>query len=529
MQLRNLTFGLGLYRHLSETISRRFTRRSSGAGDSGSSTSLAAATAPLSSGPRLLILIFLLLVGAFVSSRWINSSMIIASSTTGTPGLSPSNSQAKGPPWPPLACPAANQSAHITCPSQTPPPSYRTSSEPSASCPAFFRWIHEDLRPWAATGITTEMVERARRTATFRLVVLGGRAYVERYGRSFQTRDVFTIWGILQLLRRYPGQVPDLDIMFDCVDYPILKKATYHGGRNALAPPPLFRYCGDDSTLDLVFPDWSFWGWPEINIPPWEPMLKDLKQGNERVKWMDREPYAYWKGNPAVAAWRRDLLRCNVSDAHDWHARLYAQDWERESRQGYKDSKVANQCLHRYKIYIEGSAWSVSEKYILACDSPTLLVKPRNYDFFTRGLMPLEHYWPIRDDDKCRSIEFAVDWGNNHKQKAQAMGREASLFVQEQLKMDYVYDYMFHMLNEYAKLFRFKPTKPPKAIEYCSEFMACPAQGLDKKFMVESIVKAPQVTKPCTLPPPFHPSELKKLMRRKVDSIKQVEHWERKA
>ena len=71
----------------------------------------------------------------------------------------------------------------------------------------------------------------------------------------------------------------------------------------------------------------------------------------------------------------------------------------------------------RYKVYIEGSAWSVSEKYILACDSPTLLVKPHYYDFFTRVLIPGHHYWPIKEDDKCRSIKFAVDWGNNHKQR----------------------------------------------------------------------------------------------------------------
>lgn len=81
----------------------------------------------------------------------------------------------------------------------------------------------------------------------------------------------------------------------------------------------------------------------------------------------------------------------------------------------------------RYKIYIEGSAWSVSEKYILACDSLTLLVKPRYYDFFSRGLFPLQHYWPIKDNDKCRSIEFAVDWGNTHKQKV-GPRRLSSLF-----------------------------------------------------------------------------------------------------
>lgn len=71
----------------------------------------------------------------------------------------------------------------------------------------------------------------------------------------------------------------------------------------------------------------------------------------------------------------------------------------------------------RYKIYVEGNAWSVSEKYILACDSVTLVIMPRYYDFFTRNLVPTVHYWPINEDQKCRSIKFAVDWGNKHTTK----------------------------------------------------------------------------------------------------------------
>uniref|UniRef100_A0A453SV90 Glycosyl transferase CAP10 domain-containing protein n=1 Tax=Aegilops tauschii subsp. strangulata TaxID=200361 RepID=A0A453SV90_AEGTS len=43
-------------------------------------------------------------------------------------------------------------------------------------------------------------------------------------------------------------------------------------------------------------------------------------------------------------------------------------DWIKESKAGYKKSYLASLCTHRYKIYIEGSAWPVSEKYIIACD-----------------------------------------------------------------------------------------------------------------------------------------------------------------
>jgi hypothetical protein len=30
--------------------------------------------------------------------------------------------------------------------------------------------------------------------------------------------------------------------------------------------------------------------------------------------------------------------------------------------------------------------------------------------------MPIQHYWPVHNDNKCDSIKYAVDWGNSHKQ-----------------------------------------------------------------------------------------------------------------
>ncbi|KAL4191073.1 hypothetical protein AMTRI_Chr07g27780 [Amborella trichopoda] len=474
-----------------------------------------------------LLFLLALFIGAIISARWIDVSTLSAKGAKELAARSkPSvykSPQKPRPPLPerPLNCTPIN----TNCSSLPWPPfpSIQNLDPPTSTCPDYFRWIHEDLKPWKGTGITQEMVERARRTATFRLLVIDGKVYVERYAKAYQCRDDFTIWGMLQLFRRYSGRVPDLDLMFDCVDWPVVKRWDYRG---RVVPPPLFRYCGDKDSLDIVFPDWSFWGWPEINIEPWEALLKDLDDGNKKIKWMNRDPTAYWKGNPYVADTRKDLLKCNVTETQDWNARVYVQDWIKESQQGYKESNLANQCTHRYKIYIEGSAWSVSEKYILACDSPTLLVTPHYYDFFTRALMPTHHYWPIKGDDKCRSIKYAVDWGNSHKQKAQAIGKTASSFILEDVKMAYVYDYMFHLLSEYSKLLRYKPKVPEKAVQYCSESMACPAKGNYEKFMKESFVKVPSDSEPCILPPPFEPPALQLLLRRKANAIKQVETWE---
>ncbi|KAM1584775.1 hypothetical protein ACFX1Z_037722 [Malus domestica] len=473
-----------------------------------------------------------IIASATLSSFWVQTSNFqIGSSTNQTIVVSDKFKKTPKSVEFPLNCSiGSNANQTQTCPANYPTTFSNTDEldpSPNPLCPDYFRFIHQDLMPWKRTGITRDMVENAKKTAHFRLVIVKGKVYVEKYKQSIQTRDVFTIWGILQLLRRYPGRLPDLEFMFDCDDQPVIRSRDYQG-LNSTRVPPLFRYCGDRWTKDIVFPDWSFWGWNEINIKPWEGFLKDVKKGNQRIKWMDREPYAYWKGNPFVSDTRKDLLKCNVSGTQDWNARLFIQDWILESQQGFKQSNVADQCTHRYKIYIEGYAWSVSEKYILACDSVTLLVKPKYYDFFTRGLQPVHHYWPVRHENKCRSIKFAVDWGNNHKQKAQAIGKAASNFIQEELKMDYVYDYMFHLLNEYAKLLRFEPRIPKGTTHLCSESIACPADESPKKSMTESLVKSPSATDPCTMPPPYEPRALAKLYRRNINSITQVQQWEDK-
>jgi hypothetical protein len=64
---------------------------------------------------------------------------------------------------------------------------------------------------------------------------------------------------------------------------------------------------------------------PEINIKPWNALQKELDSGNKSVKWSDREPYAYWKGNPDVAATRQELVKCNVSSTQEYNARIYKQ------------------------------------------------------------------------------------------------------------------------------------------------------------------------------------------------------------
>lgn len=95
------------------------------------------------------------------------------------------------------------------------------------------------------------------------------------------------------------------------------------------------------------------------------------------------------------------------------------------------------------------------------------------------------------------------------------------------MKMEYVYDYIFHLLNEYGKLLKFEPKIPTNANEICSENIACPADGNWRKFMEESLEKSPSHANPCTFPPPYQPDALKAFNDHKIKLTREVEDWEK--
>ncbi|MCO5561458.1 hypothetical protein L7F22_015079 [Adiantum nelumboides] len=241
---------------------------------------------------------------------------------------------------------------------------------------------------------------------------------------------------------------------------------------------------------------------PQIDLPPWTEEVQSIYNSSQTLKWEDRKPNAYWKGNPDVGSKdREDLLKCNKTNGSDWGAEIYRQNWWAEVLDGFKHSKLSQQCKHRYKIYTEGHAWSVSYKYIFACDSPVLVASPTYHEFFTRGLIPMVHYWPIRRDQLCPSIKFAVNWGNEHPTEAKAIGNAGQEFIWRHLTMDYVYDYMFHLLSEYAKLQKFKPVVPSTARLLCKKAILCFTDDPKSKEFLKASEAKLSSSPPCTLTP----------------------------
>lgn len=112
--------------------------------------------------------------------------------------------------------------------------------------------------------------------------------------------------------------------------------------------------------------------------------------------------------------------------------------------------------------------------------------------------------------------------------QAQKIGKSGSKFILEELKMKYVYDYMFHLLSAYAKVLKYKPTLPPGAVEIVEETMANTGGDLEKSYKNESSVKEAATIPPCTMPPPYNPQSLKDFLKMKQKVTTKVHHFEAK-
>lgn len=100
------------------------------------------------------------------------------------------------------------------------------------------------------------------------------------------------------------------------------------------------------------------------------------------------------------------------------------------------------------------------------------------------------------------------------------MGKAAQNLM-ESISMDGVYDYMYHLLNEYSKLLDFKPVRPSTAIEVCYQSLLCYADEKKRRFLERSTA-FPSLNPPCKLPP-RDDNYIKSWMEKKSKAIEEAE------
>lgn len=86
--------------------------------------------------------------------------------------------------------------------------------------------------------------------------------------------------------------------------------------------------------------------------------------------------------------------------------------------------------------------------------------------------------------------------------QAETVARRGVKFLKEDLTIDFIYDYMLHLLQAYAKLQRFQPTVPPHAEELCPAKLLCSSGPSAQAMMRMNTIQSRIAHQPCVMKPP---------------------------
>ncbi|GAB4823426.1 hypothetical protein N2152v2_010472 [Parachlorella kessleri] len=324
----------------------------------------------------------------------------------------------------------------------------------------YLRWIRQDLSLWQRSGITRMMISTALWRVSecnkcgwegcqeeetpnwLRFQIVNGSLWAEfnkppakghypaEYGRgwlSAKGRIPYALLAIIDVLRSYPGQVPDVEGVINTADEPCVPRKFEIVGETPMRrlqaeaavgaeaapsmlsrqPPPLFSYNSHAERADLPFPDYSFWG-HEVNmiddeqghwVYGWEEQLQHLSR-----KWAqpvrEKVPRMVWRGRTNHHI--RDVLRRNFTECPEWFkgrgdtatVALFNM-WDEEGIES-----LDSVCRFRYQVYLQSNAWSTNFKQKVACGSVVVVPSMDYYEFWTRALEPGRHYVALKTGDK---------------------------------------------------------------------------------------------------------------------------------
>ena len=395
------------------------------------------------------------------------------------------------PPSPPPPLPAATQAA--------PTRSAEAALDGIDSCygpdlAPLLRSIHEDLLPWARTGITAEMQDAASKftmqkngdaglaflVRSHKLYVIGAsQADFERVDggvgppRRSWLKWLMTYVQVLQrLMETTPvGGIPDVEF--------VLQQGDHGPGDWNLAAAdnvtrmkwgelrhlPLLRYCKSAETPEILVPYHHFWEHRmtetllEATYPPWGQRTDAVfgqHHAYDRLMYTPTTVKRAADGGP-FPSWARQSPRQYLANVSEWAT----PDGDggvntSDLRINVEHLPMADWSRYKYIAHVDGVACSSKLEQVLAVGSLVFLEQSGYRSFFHRLLKPFQHYIPFWQH-RPQELLDALAWARANDAAAQGIAQEAQAFARTFLNKHALSCYFRLLFREYARLQRFVP------------------------------------------------------------------------
>ncbi|KAK3284861.1 hypothetical protein CYMTET_7512, partial [Cymbomonas tetramitiformis] len=296
------------------------------------------------------------------------------------------------------------------------------------------------------------------------------------------SRVWYWMWGLLELLERFPGQVPDVDITMQVEDTPKVERVVvlkppkggpkqhipYTLGDMKNPPPIIFSAARNPGTIDLLWPLWTMWGedipgtGPKtggFHDPAWEGLLPKIIEAGRSTPWTERKhKNAFWRGAARTSGLRDTLIACSGKPEF----RVDASSVQHKTKEG-KPIGALDRVGHQYLVYMDGRTFSSAMLPMIPTGALLLFPESPFETLHSRAFRNAGHYLPI-DKHAEHLCHNSVEWAEAHPAEAAAKSKAALDWADQNLRMEKVYEYMLHMLQAYAKLQKFKPKPLGKVI-----------------------------------------------------------------
>ncbi|KXZ50446.1 hypothetical protein GPECTOR_16g620 [Gonium pectorale] len=197
----------------------------------------------------------------------------------------------------------------------------------------------------------------------------------------------------------------------------------------------------------------------------WDAMETD-RANFTTIAWEDRKEIAFgrWNGFCTYYYGRPDLLVTEDGAAVPC-PRTYLNNLSvanPELLAAYDTSKARPMPLghqHMYKYLVSTDGWSISSKFDKYLLMGSLVFKAASIrkGFYYDALRPYEHYVPFMVKHKDDLVE-AVKWAISHDAEAHKIAQNAFAFARKNLTRRARFCYLFRLITELAKHFKYKPT-----------------------------------------------------------------------
>eukprot|EP00933_Yihiella_yeosuensis_P013971 TRINITY_DN12712_c1_g3_i1.p1 TRINITY_DN12712_c1_g3~~TRINITY_DN12712_c1_g3_i1.p1 ORF type:complete len:510 (+),score=52.84 TRINITY_DN12712_c1_g3_i1:36-1532(+) len=288
-----------------------------------------------------------------------------------------------------------------------------------------------------------------RHKACIRLRVFRGVPYVLDFFPGYQSRHRSTLHGIYRAIQRF-GSLPDVEVVIDVTD----------GELQKLDLPILVITHRKSNPNGILYPDFTFYSWPESSCPPREPShsyshlhrLAKQHWSHRVAPWRNRTDEIFWRGAPvdenqASKSGRSEALR-RLSSVPGSDAKFMS--WRSVSATGENEVPgcvgLLEQCRYRYLAFLAGTTYSSRVKYQLLCGSVVLAAEPEFVEWWTALMLPGLHYAPVPEN--WEGVDILMQLLRDKPMAARAIARQGQNLALNALSPAAVDCYWWRLLYE---------------------------------------------------------------------------------